>query len=280
MTIESYYEIHNTKHNKSSVVMIGNSNHCFYTLKKILESECKVIGVIVCVRSSWRLRLKKEIKDIKKYGFLSRLSQIIASILHTFLSGRSDKLYSKNLYDDRLLEEILFDLKLRSVEILYTSDYESDESLNFLKLYKPDFLISHTPYWISKRIRGISSDKVTIGSHPGYVPDYRGAHSSFWCIYDNQPEMNGYSIFCLDSGIDSGPIIKQEKVSYDRNISYRSNDLLLMKVASSKHSEIAANYSKNGSLEHFDQNGIDPCQIRRAPSLYNYCKFLFKVRNS
>ena len=45
MAIESNYEIHNTKYNKSSVVLIDNSNPCFYTLKKILESECKVIGV-------------------------------------------------------------------------------------------------------------------------------------------------------------------------------------------------------------------------------------------
>ena len=39
-----------------------------------------------------------------------------------------------------------------------------------------------------KNVIEISKEKIVIGSHPGLVPFYRGAHSAFWCIYDEEPE--------------------------------------------------------------------------------------------
>jgi len=265
---------------KSSVIMIGNSNACFYTLKKILESDCIILGVIICDQHGLNSRLSKEFNIIKKHGFLTRLSQMLTSILYFLISRNSDRLYSKNFYDNFFFEKILSDLKLRSIKFLYTSHYESEESITFLKSIKPDFIISHTPFWLSKKIREIPSDKIIIGSHPGFIPNYRGAHSSFWCIYDNHPEMNGYSILLLDSGVDSGHVLGQKKMLYDRKISFRSNDLKLMRAASSMHAQIVSNYSKYGILDSFKQENLRSNQIRRAPGIFSYCKFLLKTWNS
>ena len=50
---------------------------------------------------------------------------------------------------------------------------------------KPDILIVHTKSWVDKNIREIESVKYVIGGHPGITQFYRGAHSSFWAIYNN-----------------------------------------------------------------------------------------------
>jgi folate-dependent phosphoribosylglycinamide formyltransferase PurN len=48
--------------------------------------------------------------------------------------------------------------------------------------------------------------------HTGITPDYRSADPIFWAIYHNDLEKVGVTIHFVDRGIDTGPIIYQEKV--------------------------------------------------------------------
>ena len=44
--------------------------------------------------------------------------------------------------------------------------------------------------------------------HLGISPFYRGSATNFWAIYDGRPGYVGATIHLLDSGIDSGPIVR------------------------------------------------------------------------
>jgi methionyl-tRNA formyltransferase len=48
--------------------------------------------------------------------------------------------------------------------------------------------------------------------HISYLPYNRGAHPNFWSFYDNTP--SGVTIHLIDSGIDTGPIVKQKYVNF------------------------------------------------------------------
>lgn len=48
--------------------------------------------------------------------------------------------------------------------------------------------------------------------HIAYLPYNRGAHPNFWSFYDNTP--SGVTIHLIDSGIDTGPIVKQKYVNF------------------------------------------------------------------
>jgi methionyl-tRNA formyltransferase len=48
--------------------------------------------------------------------------------------------------------------------------------------------------------------------HISYLPYNRGAHPNFWSFYDNTP--SGVTIHLVDSGIDTGPIVKQKYVNF------------------------------------------------------------------
>jgi methionyl-tRNA formyltransferase len=53
--------------------------------------------------------------------------------------------------------------------------------------------------------------KGTINLHTALLPKYRGLMPSFWVLKNNE-KYTGVSVFFVDEGIDSGPIIVQKKV--------------------------------------------------------------------
>ena len=46
-----------------------------------------------------------------------------------------------------------------------------------------------------------------INLHTGLSPYYRGGHSTFFCLYNDEPQYIGATIHRLDAGIDSGEIL-------------------------------------------------------------------------
>ncbi len=50
--------------------------------------------------------------------------------------------------------------------------------------------------------------------HISYLPYNRGAHPNFWSFYDNTP--SGVTVHVIDDGIDTGPIVKQRYVKFDK----------------------------------------------------------------
>jgi len=61
----------------------------------------------------------------------------------------------------------------------------------------------------------LAMDIKYINIHLGLSPWYRGTGGSFWPFYHNEPEYVGVTVFYLDLGIDSGPIIHQSLVDFE-----------------------------------------------------------------
>ena len=83
---------------------------------------------------------------------------------------------------------------------------------NYLKF---DFLISFGyRYILSKKVLKAFNMKA-INLHISYLPWNRGADPNFWSFVDNTPK--GVTIHLLDEGIDTGDIIFQEELFFDKN---------------------------------------------------------------
>lgn len=54
-----------------------------------------------------------------------------------------------------------------------------------------------------------------INIHLGLSPWYRGTATSFWPFFYNEPQYVGVTVFYLDLGVDSGPIIHQSLVDFE-----------------------------------------------------------------
>lgn len=84
-------------------------------------------------------------------------------------------------------------------------------SLEKIRAYKPDLLVSIAGNQIFKRPLLDLAPKGCINLHTALLPKYRGLMPSFW-VLKNGEKYTGVSVFFVDEGIDSGPIIVQKKV--------------------------------------------------------------------
>jgi methionyl-tRNA formyltransferase len=85
------------------------------------------------------------------------------------------------------------------------------DSLEIIQRFKPDLLVSLAGNEIFKQPLFESAKYGVINLHSALLPKYRGLMPSFWVMRHNE-EKTGVSVFFVDEGIDSGPIIVQKEV--------------------------------------------------------------------
>ena len=91
-------------------------------------------------------------------------------------------------------------------------DYTEDK-IEATKGY--DYVISYGYKHILKQNVIDEFDCPIFNLHISYLPYNRGAHPNFWSFYDNTP--SGVTIHLIDSGIDTGPIVKQKYVNFQES---------------------------------------------------------------
>jgi methionyl-tRNA formyltransferase len=90
----------------------------------------------------------------------------------------------------------------------------SPDSLNKIRAHSPDLLISIGGNQIFKRDLIRLPRKGTLNLHSALLPKYRGLMPTFW-VLKNEERVTGVSVFFVDEGIDSGPIIVQKTVEIE-----------------------------------------------------------------
>ena len=95
--------------------------------------------------------------------------------------------------------------------ISLNSSINSKESLDKISSYKPDLLVSILGNQIFKTDLINLAPKGCINLHTALLPKYRGLMPTFWVLKNNE-KYTGVSVFFVDKGIDSGPIIVQKKI--------------------------------------------------------------------
>jgi methionyl-tRNA formyltransferase len=93
----------------------------------------------------------------------------------------------------------------------------SEKSLKTIKSYNPDLLISIAGNQIFKQPLIDLAPKGCINLHTALLPKYRGLMPSFWVLKNNETE-TGISVFFVDKGIDSGPILVQKKIPINNDM--------------------------------------------------------------
>ena len=96
-------------------------------------------------------------------------------------------------------------------KIILKQPINNQASVDIIKKYKPDLLVSILGNQIFRNPILSLAPKGCINLHTALLPKYRGLMPSFWVLKNNEKE-TGISVFFVDEGIDSGDIIVQEKV--------------------------------------------------------------------
>jgi methionyl-tRNA formyltransferase len=103
-------------------------------------------------------------------------------------------------------------LQRHNVDILNLSNsINHKDSLAKIRSYKPDLLISIAGNEIFKQPLINLAPKGCLNLHTALLPKYRGLMPSFWALRFNE-KYTGVSVFKVDEGIDSGPIVVQKRI--------------------------------------------------------------------
>ena len=100
---------------------------------------------------------------------------------------------------------------------------KSPNNVDFLKILKeasPDVIINQSQYIIKKELLSIPKIGM-LNRHNALLPKNRGRLTPFWVLYKREKE-TGVSIHFVEEGMDSGPIVVQEKYAVEENDNFNS----------------------------------------------------------
>jgi methionyl-tRNA formyltransferase len=173
-------------------------NYLFYRIPE----EAKVVGCVVFDVSPFGKRESIIRKALKTRSIFGNLFFIRYGI--KFLRSKLSASYK--------VEHVLEKHGIEMIEIEVSIN--SETSLQKLKSYDPDLLISIAGNQIFKKPLIELAPKGCLNLHTALLPKYRGLMPSFW-VLKNDETNTGVSVFFVDEGIDSGPILVQKKIKIE-----------------------------------------------------------------
>jgi methionyl-tRNA formyltransferase len=199
------------------IVLLTQSDP-FYLAKNIsflvtnLPSEHKIVGCVLFDVSPFG----------KKENFLSKAKKTYSIFGLSFFCHYSFE-YVKNIFDPTTkVENVLQDLQVPILKL--RNSVNSTESLREIIALDPELLVSIAGNQIFKPPLINLAPKGCLNLHSSLLPKYRGLMPSFW-VMKNQETETGVSVFFVDEGIDSGPILVQKKIAITPTMTHR--DLIL-----------------------------------------------------
>ena len=92
-----------------------------------------------------------------------------------------------------------------------TGSINNQKNVEYIKKFNPDILVSIGASQIFKKEIFDLAPNGCLNLHTGLLPKYRGLMPTFWAMLNGENEI-GISVFKVDKGIDSGPILIQKTI--------------------------------------------------------------------
>lgn len=185
-------------------IVLITQNEPFYLKKNLcylidnLNSKNQIVACVLSKSSADGIKktaINRSLYTIKVFGlsffFYYSFKYILAKIFNHF---PKESLLKRNIP--------IIDLK---------GSINSKSNISRIKFYNPDLIISVQGNQIFKKPLINLAPKGCINLHTSLLPRYRGLMPTFWVLKNNE-EYTGVSVFFVDEGIDSGPIIVQRKI--------------------------------------------------------------------
>jgi hypothetical protein len=98
------------------------------------------------------------------------------------------------------------------VEVVRVNSANDWGTIELLQKIAPKVVIVNGTRILSKQL--LSEVKaVFINMHAGITPKYRGAHGGYWALACGDAENAGVTVHLVDSGIDTGAVLYQDRIS-------------------------------------------------------------------
>ena len=186
-------------------IVIITQNEPFYLARnlnyliEILPKHSKIVGCVVADVSPFGKKesfFKKTKKTYNIFGFNFFFYYSFKFLISKFNA-------KKNIFS--ILK------KNKIAPIILDKPINNSISVNKIKAFNPDLLVSILGNQIFKDSIINLAPNGCLNLHTSLLPKYRGLMPTFW-VMKNKEKKTGVSVFYVDKGIDSGPIIVQKEV--------------------------------------------------------------------
>jgi methionyl-tRNA formyltransferase len=133
-------------------------------------------------------------------------------------------------------------------------------------------IVNGTRIISSEVLRLIKSPLINV--HVGITPLYRGVHGAYWALVNNDNKNCGVTIHAIDSGIDTGGILKQGDISPTANDNFITYPYLQFHKAIMLIKTIIPD-CLNGHINYLAAPQ-GRSQLWYHPTIWQYLKFRFK----
>lgn len=141
---------------------------------------------------------------LKRIGFFKVMGQVIFSVLLVPYLRKKASNRKAALINTYQLNNTAFDTTKTSL----VASVNDEVCKQLLQQLQPDIVVVNGTRIISKKILQCTN-AVFINMHVGITPWYRGSHGGYWALYNNDVANFGTTIHLVDSGVDTGGILKQ-----------------------------------------------------------------------
>jgi len=145
----------------------------------------------------------------KKVGMAGRAKELLRVFGPAYFLRYAAKFAAARLRPSRSLGIVL--RRFGVPELRLSANVNATESLEAIRALKPDLLVSVAGNQIFRRALIDLAPRGCLNLHSALLPKYRGLMPTFWVLKNDEKE-TGVSVFLVDEGIDSGPIVVQKRV--------------------------------------------------------------------
>lgn len=136
----------------------------------------------------------------RRVGFLQACWFGVVRVVHDWLGAR----------EQRRRPGFESDVERLAERVVRTRGTNTPETLAALRELAPGVIVIGQTGILRKTLLSIPR-LGTLNGHPGVLPDYRGIDSFQWAILNGEPEKVGVTVHWVDTGVDTGPILRVER---------------------------------------------------------------------
>ena len=250
------------------VALINPVLHCRSTCAELINQGVNLVGIVEAQTRQAGLPLGTFRRLVKKQGLAATSSQVAARLAYLVANRRADRRIYDQLFDREQIEQTLAAWNGPTIEC---GDY--GEVIPAIRDLQPDILVVHSQSWVTKRVRDLALKGLVIGGHPGITPHFRGSHSSFWALLNEQPEMVGWTTFHVDKGVDSGDVIVQGRMQVEPGDSYMSLNWRGMKEIAKAQAAAIVEFDRSGRIPRTPHRQIPPDSEYGLPGLRQFLSY-------
>ena len=194
-------------------------------IKLLIDNERINVKSIHIISSKGSLENKKMF-FLKSFLFAGAFRLGFKYVFHN-LKENLDKIFNHKLFfGDKSIQSLAI---YNNIDFSYIKNPNDIEFTKYLKLKKLDFIVSYSAPSIFKDILLKIPKYNCINLHCSLLPNYSGIMPSFWVLYFKEL-YTGSSVHLMDSKIDNGKLVVQEKINIEGIKSIYKLNLLTKKI--------------------------------------------------